>query len=143
MEKLRRLVGPNPDPKAVSRAAKKLLREAIQGENVLLSIGDILDRLVQGQEPDPNGGPTPLPLDSERISALKGALDGHFKLLNKVLPDLRSVELTGADGEALIPRQEVSNVELAARLLYHLRATGTTVEGEVVEPEDDGLDFLR
>ena len=142
MEKLRRLVGPNPDARAVSRGVKKLLREAIQGEQVLLSIGDILDRLMQGQEPSPDGGP-PLPLDSERIAALKGAMDGHFKLLNKVLPDLRSVELTGADGEALIPKAEVSNIELAARLLYLARSAGVTVDAEVEEAEDEGLDFLK
>lgn len=34
-----------------------------------------------------------------RIGALKSELDGHFKFLNKYLPDQRSVELTDPEGK--------------------------------------------
>jgi len=142
-ERLRRLVETADTPAAARREVRKLMREAINGEHVLLAIVDILDSLVDGQEA--RGGEA-VPLDGERISALGKALDGHFKLLNKVLPDLKSVELTGSDGGPLqVMGRQVSDIELAARLLWHLRKQGTTVEGEVEAEEPPGersLDFL-
>jgi len=39
-----------------------------------------------------------LSLESSHIQAYKAAADIHLKLINKYLPDLKSTELTGADG---------------------------------------------
>lgn len=39
------------------------------------------------------------------INALKVVIDTKLKLINKFLPDMKSVELTGEDGEELVPRE--------------------------------------
>jgi hypothetical protein len=39
------------------------------------------------------------------INALKVVIDTKLKLINKFLPDMKSVEVTGQDGEELVPRE--------------------------------------
>lgn len=39
------------------------------------------------------------------INALKVVIDTKLKLINKFLPDMKSVEVTGEDGEELVPRE--------------------------------------
>lgn len=80
------------------------LRRMVDGETQLRCIGEILDRLTSGWEPvrDPRTGSADwVPLDRDRVAALNAALSTHLKLLNKVLPDLKAVELSGPDGERL------------------------------------------
>ncbi len=42
-----------------------------------------------------------LPMDSTEVQRLKSAADIKGKLINKYLPDVKSIELTGEDGEAI------------------------------------------
>ncbi len=59
----------------------------------------------------------PVPLEREIISALKARVDIKFRLLNKVLPDLKSTESISHnvhDHQHII--SPVSNIELATRL---------------------------
>lgn len=65
--------------------ARDVLREQIQGDKCLKSINESLLILQRDY----------LKLGPEESQALKAALDGNFKLLNKVLPDLKAVEHTG------------------------------------------------
>jgi hypothetical protein len=44
-----------------------------------------------------------LELESANIAALKASADIKLKLINKYLPDLKAVEMTGPDGKDLIP----------------------------------------
>jgi hypothetical protein len=39
-----------------------------------------------------------LPMDAIEVQRIKAANEARLKLLNKYLPDLKSTELTGADG---------------------------------------------
>lgn len=81
-------------------------------------------------------------IDSMRTTQLSKAADIHFRLLNKVLPDLRAVELSGPDGapvELGAPANE--RMVLATKLLALLR-DGTVIEGVAVPelPEPDLVD---
>ena len=40
-------------------------------------------------------------METNELNALKYATDARLKLLSKYLPDLKSQEITGADGDAL------------------------------------------
>lgn len=142
MPELKRFIA---DPVAARREARKQLRESIQGRHLLLSIEDIVKRLTSGVEltvdPPPGVDPDTVSLSNDRISALRAALDAHFKLLNKVLPDLKAVELTGADGGPLqVEEQERSATEVAARLVWLLRTQGETIDVDTEESEHDFLD---
>ena len=41
-------------------------------------------------------------LEQNELQALKASADIRLKLINKYLPDLKSQEITGADGDALV-----------------------------------------
>lgn len=46
----------------------------------------------------------------DKASIIKVALDGRLKLLNKYLPDLKSVEVVDEDGNDALPRSITINV---------------------------------
>jgi hypothetical protein len=61
------------------------LREYINGQKCLKNIDNCLLILTRDY----------LKLGPEESMAIKAAMDGNFKLLNKVLPDLKAVEHSG------------------------------------------------
>lgn len=85
--------------KAINQA---LLREKIAARNHDVRANEVLCELRRLGE-EVNAMPFMGKDDQARImtyiGALKTELDGHFKFLNKYLPDQRSVELTDPDGK--------------------------------------------
>lgn len=77
-----------------SRAAKnkqirkEALRDQLSAQGHVQHVIDITDKLA-----DLN-----IVLESNDVQRLKAAADLKFKLINKYLPDLKAVELTGKDG---------------------------------------------
>ena len=59
------------------------------------------------------------PLDKNRVVALSKALDARFRLLAKVLPDRKAMEVDLGE-QTLGAVREYSNVERAARVAYLL-----------------------
>ena len=60
--------------------------------------------------------PSLIPLDKDRTSQLSTCANIKFRLLAKVLPDIKAVELTGAGGEELGSQRELAEMELRNRL---------------------------
>lgn len=82
--------------------ARKALRMLIDGETQIAEINSALGYLTQartGAEYDVLTGQwiAPPPLDPAQTSAINAELNARFKLLNKILPDVKSVELKGDD----------------------------------------------
>ena len=72
---------------------KEALREQLSAQGHVQHVIDISNKLSSGY----------LELESANVAALKAAADIKLKLINKYLPDLKAVEMTGADGKDLIP----------------------------------------
>lgn len=122
------------------------LRDALRNSETLRDINYCLDVLRSGFEPvrAQDGSQVLVPLDKTRVSALGIVLKSQLKLLDKVLPDLKAVEVSdgsqapqGAGVSARV--QNMSNIERATRLIRFLndakhQASGKTIEGEH-EPE--------
>ena len=72
---------------------QEALREQLSKQKHVEHVIDIAEQLSKQ-------GAILEPVDVQR---LKAAADIKLKLISKYLPDLRSTELTGADGEKLIP----------------------------------------
>lgn len=108
------------------------LREQINGEQKLARIEQVVQALLAGEETVTDratGQQTPVPLTRERVAALKTALDVELRLLSKVLPDLKAVEVTGEDGVPLPASSD--RMVLATKLMAIMREGGTlTIEGE-------------
>lgn len=67
--------------------AREALRLKIDGEKALDEINDVAGALRGAGKDD--------------VPALKARADIQFGLLRKILPDVRSIELTGEDGKPL------------------------------------------
>lgn len=84
---------------AANKAAKnkairqEALREQLSAQGHVQHVIDIASKLNEGH----------LSLESSAIQALRAAADIKLKLINKYLPDLKSVEMTGEDGKDLFP----------------------------------------
>lgn len=124
-------------------ATRELVRERINGVHLVDGIISTVKTLEAGEELV-GKSETPVPLDSTRVAALSAAMQARFKLLAKVLPDLKAVEVSGPEGEPLEAR-ETNSTEVAARLLWMWRNQGVTVdaEPEPEEPEKELPDFLK
>ena len=68
------------------------LREFLSKQKLIEKVIDIADNLT---DPD-------LELDSIEVQRMKAAAELNLKLAAKVLPDLKSTEITGADGGELV-----------------------------------------
>ena len=79
------------------------------------------------------------PLDKHRVAALSKALDARFKLLAKVLPDRKAVEMELGDQTLGVVR-EYSSVERAARLAFLLERVGAAGAGPAAAGGDTHLD---
>jgi|TARA_R110000803_G_scaffold80715_4_gene146561 hypothetical protein len=75
------------------RIRVEALREQLSNGGHVQHIIDIAGKLSDGY----------LDLETSNIAALKAAADIKLKLINKYLPDLKAIEMTGADGSDLIP----------------------------------------
>lgn len=72
---------------------KEALREFISEQCKVKQVIDIAQKLEDHH----------IDLEPSAINALKASADIRLKLINKYLPELKATELTGADGEKLIP----------------------------------------
>ncbi len=124
--------------------SRKLIEEMQDAAFMLFTGVDIRDDIM-----DENGRPAIIPLTRDRIAGLKAAADISDKLLKKVLPDLKQIELQdgGQQGEGRI----LENIELSNRMRIYMEAIGKRgtvtrnvefVEGELVDDSDE-MDFLK
>ena len=119
---------------AVNPAAARVreaMRQRVDGERILERIEFCTQVLLSGWEPvtDPvSQTVTFVALSKERASALGKVMDIQLRLLAKVLPDLKAVELSGPDGEPLkVGGQD--RMVLATKLLAVMRSgEGGTVD---------------
>ena len=89
------------------RITREELRRRIDGQTQLEEIMKALTFLSGSRdiEVDPQTGQIlkiGTPLDATQISAVKAEIDTRMKLLNKIMPDLKAVELTGDEGDPLV-----------------------------------------
>lgn len=72
-----------------NRAMRKdALREKLSNGKHLQHVVDMAEKIADlGQ-----------PLDNDQLQRLKVAIDTKLRLINKYLPDVKSIELTGEDG---------------------------------------------
>jgi hypothetical protein len=73
---------------------RQAARDKIEAESLILQLIDNAEKLQSGAVAE--GGLSPA-----QVGAYKAANEVHFKLLGKVLPDVKAVELTDGDGNAL------------------------------------------
>lgn len=75
------------------------LRNTINGGAVVRSIGHCIGTLIAGEESRLLGEEiVSVPLSAERVTALRAAMDGSLRLLDKLLPSLKSVEVDSSVG---------------------------------------------
>ena len=79
-----------------NKQAKESMRDKISFTKTLSSINEAEEVLIGliKQEEEPSNA---------RIGAIRALLDSKWKKMNKQLPDLKAIEVTGADGDQLIP----------------------------------------
>lgn len=111
---------------------REALRQRVDGERILSRVEHCTQVLLSGWEPvtDPaTQQVTWVPLSKDRTAALGKVMDIQLRLLSKVLPDLKAVELSGADGE---PLKNVTSdrLVLATKLLAVMRASETDSAGD-------------
>jgi hypothetical protein len=85
---------------AEKNRARAVLRQIIKGEEALQAVVEISDELRaigKGEEAPHNG----------RVGALKAAADIKLRLLDKVLPDLKSVEHELGEGLQALTEDEL------------------------------------
>jgi hypothetical protein len=70
---------------------RQAARDSIKAQEHITQIVDNIEKLESAYDET-------APLDSAKIGALKGANEARFRLLNKVLPDVKSVDHTSSDG---------------------------------------------
>ena len=103
-----------------SQMMREMAREQINPTQQITEIMDI-DRQLQGEITIGKDGEAgiPIPLEREVIQALRARADIKFRLLDKVLPNLKATEslnLSMHEHGGTIGIKKVSDVELAARL---------------------------
>lgn len=116
--------------------------KAIEAKVQLQCIAKGIQALESGVETIKEDGVEILrPLDKGRVLALSKALDARFKLLAKVMPDRKAVEMELGD-QTLGAVREYSSVERAARLAFLLERIGAAGAGRATEGGDAYLDAL-
>lgn len=98
-----------------SQMMREQAREQINATEIITQLHAIDNELAGNKDPAGNK----IPLEPQVISALKAQADIRFKLLGKVLPDLKATEaVTHAvhDHNHNHLHAQISNVELAQRL---------------------------
>jgi len=95
--------------------AKEALRVKIDGERQINRITELL-----GAD-----------WEQSKVPEYRAKMDGHFKLLGKVLPDLRAVEYSNIDTDK--PPEELTDAEIADRLAELDRARRELAKGAAKE----------
>ena len=114
--------------------------KAIEAKVQLQCIAKGIQALESGVETIKEDGVEILrPLDKGRVLALSKASDARFKLLAKVMPDRKAVEMELGDQTLGVVR-EYSSVERAARLAFLLERIGAAGTGRATEGGNAYLD---
>ena len=122
------------------------LRERVRVAEHLDRIDQLSNILDQGWErvADPlTGQTTTVPLDNARRQQIDSAIAAKMRLVDKVLPQLKSEEITGAGGESLGGNRRVmAELELRNRLRSVLTTSGLILEHQA-EAEDEDTAVLE
>ncbi len=127
---------------ARDRAMKKVeerehLRLELKAREYIQVCHQVIDTLVEGKEEvslSPGAEPSIVPLDRARVAALKTAMDGSLRLLDRVLPPLKAVEVTDSP-ERQADAMTLTTTELL-ELAGHMKDLKPVIEGEVSEAEE-------
>ena len=126
-----------------SRYNQKLreeLRQAVEGRSQLQCIFKSILALESGVEQiRADKGVLERPLDKFRVAALSAALNARFRLLAKVLPDLKAVEMELGE-QTLGAVREFNSIERAARVHFLLERLREAGAGPATPGGDSGLD---
>lgn len=105
-----------------TKITREILRRRIDGVKAIDGIEECLGflRAMRAIELNPDTGQylAPPPVDSAVVSAVKAEADLHLKMLNKVLPDLKAIELKDTIGQAQVNGRMMSDTELIHRLMH-------------------------
>lgn len=99
-------------------------RAKVDPNKILANIEQLLAMLFRGQLPTfklPSGGTAPsvvarqedhplqwVPMDKDDVARIQACLNGQFKLLGKVLPDLKNVEFSDKTDRPALSLQELA-----------------------------------
>lgn len=103
----------------LSSRKKRELRTMVDGLQQLAAIVRSIEVLEAGVEQvlsASTGLMEEVPLSSTRTAQLAAAIAARQRLLNKVLPDLKAVELTGQDGGPLTVHNQSDALTLETKL---------------------------
>ena len=131
--------------RAKQRALDKIeerehLRLELKAREYIHTVHRIIDTLVVGQESqrDALGDPIPtepkIPLDRSRVQALKAAMDGSLRLLDRVLPPLKAVEVQEDPEKTAANPMKLTTSELM-QMVSRMAKPTKVIEAEVIEPE--------
>ncbi len=142
--------------RGIKRAEKRVeerehLRLEIKGRKLLDGMHEAVFKLLLGVEEGDEAGLF-IRLSKDRIASLKAGIDGADKLMRKVLPDLKQIEISPGDGGG--EGRILDSVELQNRMRLYIEAIQkrgdnvvpfrqeeeVAVEGELV---DESMDFLK
>ena len=120
--------------RAVERAEKRIeerehLRLELKAREYIHTVHGIIETLVAGTEAlaMEGGAKEKIPLSRQRVQALKTAMDGSLRLLDRVLPPLKAVEVQKAPEDQGLTMQQLSTHDL---LKIALARQENIVEGE-------------
>jgi len=130
--------------RGIQRAERRVeerehLRLEIKARKLLEDTHTAVDKLFLGIEESPTQPGLIVPLTRDRIAAIKAGADIAAKLLNKVLPDLKQVEIRAdetKDAERILESIDISN-----RLRIYKESANRRDAAAVVVVEDP-LEFL-
>ena len=117
------------------------LRLELKARQYIHTVHGVIDTLVAGAEPErmydgrPKPGGNLVPLDRTRIQALKTAMDGSLRLLDRVLPPLKAIELQDSPERAMDPTKLTTSELL--KMVMKASHTPAQVEGETIIEEED------
>lgn len=132
--------------KTTELAEREYIRHEIQAHQHVQDLETMALMLFSGQEveTDARTGQTVLvPLDKDRTGQLSACANIKLALLRKVIPDIKSVELTGAGGEELGSQRELAQIELRNRLRAALTRGEPLVPLPPEPPEIDAYACLE
>ncbi len=111
--------GVTPFDRAMKRAEKRVeerehLRLELKAREYIHTVHGIIDCLVDGHEDmKMQGGQVErVPLSKPRVQALKIAMDGSLRLLDRVLPPLKAVEVQTSPEDHGLTMEQLSTNDL-------------------------------
>ena len=120
-----------------TKVTREILRRRIDGEGAIDGLVECISflRAMRAIELNAETGQylAPPPVDSTVVSAVKAEADLHLKMLNKVLPDLKAIELKDTIGQAQTNGRLMSDTELVHRLMH----LGLTAAATIACDDDD------